>query len=194
MKIGKVIRQHAVDRSKIVDSDTGEVVEGHATLKVYDVEVTDLRTITLSNFSTFSTDKILFLSQILSHADLGKILIISEMLMTSWNIIYNGNNRPHSTSTLATALGMRHIQSVYPFLDRMTSNNIIATKMAKVNGVRQRIYYFNPYISKRRRTVHYRLIEMFDMGDHSNMYGKAEDEYMELEFDDIEIEIDDSIY
>lgn len=193
MKIERVFRSTSVDKSRLVDTETGEMVEGSGSIRVYDVEATELRVIKLNNFVTFPSDKIISLSLKLSHSDLGKILIMSEMCKTAWNILYSGNNRPHSTSSLASSLGMRRVNSIYPVLDRLLSANVLATRLANVNGVRSRIFYMNPYITKRRRTVHHKLIEMFDRGDNSRMAGRAEDEYVDLDFHDIEVNIDETL-
>lgn len=164
-KITDVFRGSSVHRDDLFFASTGEALSDVDGVRVTSVEKTGLSEIRFNDFGMFCSGQIGWLSSVLSDHELGKLLLMGMTTKTVFNVLYNGNNRPHTARTLASYLGYRSVTSIYPLLDKFESLNIILSLNVSIGGKRNRIFHMNPFISRKRKGVSSALIEMFEKGD-----------------------------
>lgn len=179
VEIKKVFRSTSVPRDIYVNVETGETLS-NSNIRVSNAEViTDVVELTYKGFLSVNSEYIPYLYDNLTAMEAKRFFLMGNMLRTSWNIVHARNNWPHSVSTLSVALGFRTMNSIYSFLDKLLSLNLIATRIVTSgrDGRRTRLIYVNPYVIKRRLGIHPELIKMFQTGSHNSMSGLGEDEY-----------------
>lgn len=166
-KVKKVRRHILVDANNFANPETGETLSSELNDKVSikAEEETDLITISSDEYIVFDSKAMIFICSILSKPDVEKVFRMSNMVKTDCSILYQNNNTPHDTKSLSISLNFSQ-DELRRLIKRLVSANILAYTVCAPTGFTRKIYMLNPFLARKRKTIHCELQEIFsDLSD-----------------------------
>lgn len=149
---GKIRRNAPIDLSKYINSETGETLESEGAVVVRN-EDTGLVTISSGEYATIDAAAWDYICGILNDADVGKVSKMAQMTKTSLNLLYAGNNRPHSSKTLQVALSIKSQRMFFELVKRLKKAGVIYVLDGLILGEVRKVYMLNPFLARKRKTI-----------------------------------------
>lgn len=152
-----------VDFSLYINKDTGESLEDEMkdlNIKSNVTEISLDKRIESDNYMVFDSKALVYLYSVVNKSTLGSILMLTALLKTNANIIYN-NNIPHTNKSLQRYLGITSEAMYFKLIKDLEDKKIIYKTKSKVIGRVMTIYIFNPFIARKRHTIDKEILSLF---------------------------------
>jgi len=151
----KVIRKKV--EGSIVDMGSGEVIDGVTSVNVPDQ---DLVIIDSDEYVIIDSEALRYIQNNFNPMDLGRILKMADMTYGEFNILHKGNT-PHTSASLMEDL--KYSRNKYSnFMKRLEKKSIIYYIVGYTNGKKVKHIMLNPYLARKRKTVHKDCIRSFE--------------------------------
>ena len=161
MRIKEIKSRKKIDVAEYVSLTTGEQLlsKFHGST-VFVSEKTDLVSIDNDNYAVFDTDIMLHLSQYFNKSELGSIYLLSIDLKTELNLIYN-HSIPHTNESLMKKLDISSSSTFTSLIKKLIKHKVICRFKGKVLNQKRFIYSMNPFLARKRKTLHKDVVEIF---------------------------------
>lgn len=162
-KSRNITKTSRVDSREYVNIETGEYANSSKDNQLVIKEKTEYASIVRAdgNYCTVGTSSLSLLLDIISNADMVNVLKMSLYLNTSYNTIYNSNNKPHTNESLKEYLGFSSRSKYYELIKRLTILGVICKADHIVNKKKTTVFLMNPFLFSKRKTFHQSLIDTF---------------------------------
>lgn len=162
MKVTTVNSTKKINLEEYINSDTGEQLSSELRGGiVISKSKTDMVNISSDDYVILDAKALLYLSQYLNRSELGSIYVMSSDLKTEINIIYN-NNIPHTNETLQNKLGIASPNTFNLLMKKLMKFGVVYQIKGRIMGSVRVIYMMNPFLARKRKTIHKDIIEIFD--------------------------------
>lgn len=113
------------------------------------------------DYITISSEAINYLFSVLTSTEHQRFSKIQPLTKTSFNIVFNGQY-PHSASSLKKYLGL-NTKQLERFIRKLTNKGILYVMKgySPVTNRVQNTYIINPFISRKRKQIDKRLLDIF---------------------------------
>lgn len=112
-------------------------------------------------YTVLDTSAMKYIKELLSRTELGCVIQIAQDLKTPLNIVYN-NNVPHTNKTLQEYLGFVSESNFLKLIKKLMKIGVLYQIKGNIMGEVRVIYMFNPFIARKRTTIHKELVGLFD--------------------------------
>lgn len=145
-----------------VNMDTGEVMESELGNKISLIAQSDTNhfVIESDDYVSIDTRAMVYILNALTNSEMCRVMKMSTMAKTDCSVLYNDNNHPHTSESLCITLQMEK-NKFYLFMRKLVKLNILAYCICAPTGIVQKLYLLNPYIARKRRTIHCELSSIF---------------------------------
>ena len=157
------IKQVAIDLTKYVNANTGELLTSELQRDKMVVTVTEegnYVVITSDDYVVLDCKTVNYLSDILSRTEMNNILMMATDLKTPLNIVYNGP-QPHSNESLQVFLGYSSKSTFIKLLQKLIKTGVIYQIKGNIRGEVRVIYMMNPFLARKRKTIDKEVFEVF---------------------------------
>lgn len=159
-KINKPIEKNL---DNYVNIETGETLQSELISNKEKIKVTkesDLITITSDDFVVIDSEIMLYIKSKLSSTDFSRLIVMSNMLKTEFNIVFN-YTIPHTPTTLSKELELS-IDDLGRMVKRLVDIGVLAYIVSKKSGIKRKIYMINPTFARKRKTFNEELMHIFE--------------------------------
>jgi hypothetical protein len=164
MDFKTVTKNSQIDFSLYVNTETGEMLASElidSPISVRVKEETELVTKSKSEgFVVIEVDALMKIQPLLTKAELGNLLLLSQLTKTEMNMLYN-NSVPHSNSSLQHYLEIKSNKTFTELIKKLIKIGVLYQVKGNINGAVRVVYIMNPYFSSRRKTFNNALFNMF---------------------------------
>jgi hypothetical protein len=160
-KIRNVItKQNITD--EYVNISSGETLMSEMPDLKYMMKGSDEVIIDYKHFIVMNSEVLMFLSEILPPAELGRVLKLSHLIKTNWNILHNKKtDMPYKQDELAKEIEYTR-DKFHNFMQKMYKASVIYKLSGYWDGIHKTIFILNPHLVKAKATLHKDLLIMFE--------------------------------
>jgi hypothetical protein len=161
-KIRKRTIKKNIDAGKYANIETAETYDSELNPgeSVYmEVETGEV----VLTFANFVSSDALFEEEIcwrLSPADYRRYRLMSCWLHTNFNVVCSGNNRPHTLQSLSKKIRLS-VDETTRFVKRLTEMGLLVYTVHPDSDDRKKVYMMNPYVIRKRKSIHEKLLPLF---------------------------------
>jgi hypothetical protein len=112
------------------------------------------------DYITIDSQALLYLCNVLSKGDISHLYRMAQMLRTDCSILFNNNNKPHTTESLCKALDV-DVSNFRKVLNRLVKKNVLAYAVCAPSGYVKKVYMFNPYVARKAQIFSCELDNFF---------------------------------
>lgn len=140
----------------LVNENTGEIYPDGSTVNV----ATDLVIISYDEYVIFNSDALNYIRKNFKPAIFNIVMSMADMTQEELNVICDENRQPHNSKTLAIALEYSTTR-YYKLMKILYSAGIIHYHIGFKDGVERKTILLNPYVARKRKTIHKSLSVLF---------------------------------
>lgn len=151
-----------IQTDKYVNHTTGETMrsETKSNEKIQKKKPNGTFRINSDNYVMFDDNAVKYLLKVLNRTDVSRVFQMSNMARGECSILSHSNSRPHTSESLAEALGMS-MDKFYAMIRTMVKESILAYTVCAPTGFVRKIYILNPYIARKKRVMSCELMHTF---------------------------------
>jgi hypothetical protein len=156
----KVFKKTKLDTSMYFHAGTGEALSNEIGDLSSINSPTDKRVITYDSYFSVNRKSIAFLSKVLSKSDLGRILVLFDLIDKPTNIIFNKETEmAMRKEELRLHIGLS-VNAFRDFLKRMTKCSVIACGDLTWKNSGE-FFFLNPFLARCTKTTNEKVVEKF---------------------------------
>jgi hypothetical protein len=149
-----ILRRKAIDSTKFVNVDTGELLADVVGGEVGSVNVqTELVEVKFLEFFVTDIHAMEYLSTIFSDVEMGRISTLCRMIgeKNDYNILYSrATKKPHTKETLMKEMDL-HRNTFEPFIKKLVENSVLWILSGFINRKQVIRYVLNPTLARRKK-------------------------------------------
>lgn len=155
-------KQSKLHADEYINAKTGETLDSEMKNDgaAYTKEPTGKFSIKSDNYVSFDSGAIEYLLNALNKPDVSRVFYMSKMLHGECSVLYQKNNRPHTSETLYTVLDMSH-DEFYKMVKRLIKAGVLAYCVCAPSGYIEKVYMLNPYIARKKRVLSCEILTFF---------------------------------
>lgn len=159
----KLKTQIAIDATKYVNTETGEMLDSESGQKAASITVTkegNYVVLTSDDYIVLDSKTVKYLDSVLSKSEMASLFMMATDLKTPLNIVYNGPI-PHTNESLQTFLGYSSRAMFTNILKSLMKHGVLYQIKGKIMGEVRVIYMLNPFIARKRKTIDKEVFSVF---------------------------------
>jgi hypothetical protein len=157
----KLTRKKSINPNNYVNTNTGELLASeYAGLSSVTITDADLEIVSSKEYVVLDSVALNYIAHYFNTVDLGKIIKMSNMVQTNFNILSDRKHEPHSERTLMVELETS-VNKFRDFLKRLYDKGIIAYLLLKKDGIERKHIILNPNIARKRKSYHKDCLKLF---------------------------------
>lgn len=178
-----IINKEAIDGSNYVNTTTGESLMSEMK-GITSVNIKNEKLKIMPDYKEYvvmSSEAREFIHDTFSDVEASRIFKMADMMNDCYNALYNKQNKLHTKETLTVEL--KYTRDKFTrFMKKMYMSGIIWYLKGVIDGQEVNMILFNPFIAKKRKTIHVDAIASFnDIQKLRNIQESLNTQTIELE-------------
>ena len=162
MKVKAIKSNKKINLDEYVNVKTGEqLLSKFNGSTIFISDKTEVVSVSSDNYVVFDTKVMIHLIDYFNRSELGSIYLLSSDLKTELNLIYN-HNVPHTNESLMKKLNITSSSTFNLLMKKLMKHGVIHQLKGKVLNQSRMIYMMNPFLARKRKTIHKDVVEIFN--------------------------------
>lgn len=159
-----VFTKKSIDVNRLVNIDTGELLSSsHPNLSSINEKTSNIL-ISSDEYIVFDSDSLRIIKEIFNDSDLGRILLMGNMVSGPLNILHKSRESEHDTESLMIELSYS-LNKFRDFMKRLHVAGVVAYLDVYRKQIKYRHILFNPRIARKGKVFSEEILKHFERFD-----------------------------